>query len=212
MAGVILNNLKICKDMGWKKVKEHYGIKHIVQVDSRRDYGKVPCILIGSPYIGDIIVIRIADAKILKRYDGSRFTNELLFELQPKLDEDEKNGTLKRLIDEQDTFERLLPVYNIQRRRIVKMYCESYGYPNVTTDGQLMYENTFASQLRAARYYLLHRSKMNWRIWWRHVKERLERIVEEIRYFHWELGEIWDCIYVRCWGYFFVKENKIDKT
>ncbi len=198
--------------MGWKKVKEHYEIKHIVQVDSRRDYGKVPCILIGSPYIGDIIVIRISDAKILKRYDGSRFTNELLFELQPKLDEDEKNGTLKRLIDENDTFDRLLPVYNIQRRRIVKMYCESYGYPNVTTDGQLMYENTFASQLRAARYYLLHRSKMDWRVWWWHVKERLERIVEEIRHFHWEFGEIWDCIYVRCWGYFFVKENKIDKT
>lgn len=198
--------------MGWKKVKEHYDIKHIVQVDSRSDYGKVPCILIGSPYISDIIVIRISDAKILKRYNGSRFTNELLFELQPKLDEDEKNGTLKRLIDEQDTFERLLPVYNIQSRRIVKMYCESYGYPNVTTDGQLMYENTFASQLRAARYYLLHRSKMNWRIWYRHVKERLERIVEEIRRFHWELGEIWDCIYVRCWGYFFVKEKKTDKS
>ena len=198
--------------MGWKKVKEHYGIKHIVQVDSRSEYGKVPCIFVSSPYIGDIIVIRISDAKILKRYDGSRFTNELLFELQPKLDEDEKNGTLKRLIDEQDTFDRLLPVYNIQRRRIVKMYCESYGYPNVTTDGQLMYENTFASQLRAARYYLLHRSKMNWRIWWRHVKERHEIIVEQIRHFHWELEEIWDCIYVRCWGYFFVKENKIDKT
>ena len=198
--------------MGWKKVKEHYGIKHIVQVDSRSDYGKVPCILIGSPYISDIIVIRVSDAKILKRNTSKRYINELLYDLQQRLDEDEKNGTLKRLIDEQDTFERLLPVYNIQRRRIVKMYCESYGYPNVTTDGQLMYENTFASQLRAARYYLLHRSKMNWRVWWWHVKERLERIVEEIRRFHWEIGEIWDCIYVRCWGYFFVKENKTDKS
>ena len=198
--------------MGWKKVKEHYGIKHIVQVDSRSDYGKVPCILIGSPYISDIIVIRVSDAKILKHNTSKRYINELLYDLQQRLDEDEKNGTLKRLIDEQDTFERLLPVYNIQRRRIVKMYCESYGYPNVTTDGQLMYENTFASQLRAARYYLLHRSKMNWRVWWWHVKERLERIVEEIRRFHWEIGEIWDCIYVRCWGYFFVKENKTDKS
>lgn len=194
--------------MGWKKVQEHYGIKHIVQVDSRRDFGKVPCILIGSSYIGDIIVIRISDAKILKRYNTKSCSNELLMELQPKLDEDEKNGTLKRLIDEQDTFERLLPVYNIQRRHIVKMYCESYGWPNVTTEGQLMYENTFASQLRAARYYLLHRSKMDWKCWWWHVRERFDRIKREIKAFSWELGEIWDCIYVRCWGYFFVKEKK----
>ena len=198
--------------MGWKKVKEHYGIKHIVQVDSRSDYGKVPCILIGSPYIGDIIVIRISDAKILKRYTSERYINELLFDLQPKLDEDEKNGTLKRLIDEEDTFDRLLPVYNIQNRRIVKMYCESYGYPNVTTDGQLMYENTFASQKRAARHYLMHRSKIRWHIWWWHIKERFDRIRHEIRAFRWELEEIWDFIYVRCWGRFFIIEHKSKKS
>ena len=102
--------------MSWKNVKEHYGIKHIVQIDTHEKYGNTPCILIGSPYISDIIVIRISDAKILKRY-GDGHVNGLLNELQPRLDEDEKNGTLKRLIDEPDRFGQLYPAYCIEDYR-----------------------------------------------------------------------------------------------
>ena len=143
--------------MGWKKVKEHYGIVHIVQVDTRREYGNVPCIFIGSPYISDLIVIRMNDAALLKRYDG----RGKLMELQQMLNEDSKNGTLKRLIDEPDKFDKLLPVYCIEERHIVEMQCEAYGYPNVTTSGKLIYDNTFVSQRRAAKHYLLHRSKIS---------------------------------------------------
>ena len=42
--------------MGWKTIKQHYGIKHIVQVSKRKEYSDEPVILIGSPYISDIIV------------------------------------------------------------------------------------------------------------------------------------------------------------
>lgn len=195
--------------MGWKKIKEHYGIEHIVQVDCRRTYEDVPCIFIGSPYISDLIVIRTSDGHILKRYTRDRHVNKLLFELQPKLDEDEKNGKLKQLIDEQDTFERLLPVYEIQKRKIVKMWCEHYGWPNVTTDGKLMYNNTFVSKLSVARHYLLCNTKMRWKFWRLHVRERFQEISRQIKnLFRYELGEVWDCIYVRCWGRFFVKEKK----
>ena len=195
--------------MGWKRVKEYYNIKHIVQVASPSNYGNVPCILIGSPYISNIIAIRISDAKILKRYTDGRFTNSLLYELQPLLDKDEKNGTLKQLIDEQDTFERLLPVYCIEDdKHIVKMYCEHYGYPNVTVEGKLMYENIFYSKIKAARFYLLRRSDVCWRWWWRNVCNKFGEIGRLVKSLRYPIKEIWNFIYVRCWGRFFIKEYK----
>ena len=192
--------------MGWKKVKEHYGIKHIVQVDSREAFGKVPCILIGSSFISDIIVIRMSDAALLSSYSGS---NVVLRKLQTRLEEDAKNGILKRLIDEPDEFSRLLPVYYIgDGRHIVEMQCEAYGYPNVTTSGKLMYENTFVSQRRAAICYLLRGSKIS-RFWWRQVKSRFHDILDCIKRLRFEFGEVWTYVYVRCWGRFFIKhENK----
>lgn len=192
--------------MGWKKVKEHYGIVHIVQVDTRKEYGNAPCILIGSPYISDIIVIRMSDAALLKRFTG--YSNDKLMVLQPMLDEDAKNGILKRLIDEPDKFGKLLPVYCIEdHRHIVEMQCEAYGYPNVTTSGKLMYDNMFFSQRRAASHYLLHNSKIS-PFWWRHVKDRFSEIWRVIKLLRFEVGEIWTYIYVRCWGQFFVRKEK----
>ena len=49
--------------MGWKRLKEHYRIEHMVQITEAG-------ICIGSPYIHDIIVVGM-DGKILKRHDGN---------------------------------------------------------------------------------------------------------------------------------------------
>lgn len=199
--------------MGWKTIKEHYDIKHIVQVDKDREYGEEPVIMIGSSFIHDIIVIRPSDGKILKRYTD-RGVNKLLQALQPRLDEDEKSGKLKELIDAKDTFDKLLPVYSIgDHKRIRLMWCEHYGYPNVTTDGELMYENIFYSQLKAAKYHLMRNTKMDWRNWWRYnVRGRFKVIGEQFKlFFKYDLREIWECVYVRCWGVFFVKGGRNEK-
>lgn len=197
--------------MGWKTIKEHYDIKHIVCVQKGREYGEEPMIMIGSPYITDIIVIRPSDGKILKRYGDGR-TNELLRNLQPKLDEDEKNGKLKELIDTPDKFGRLLPVYYYgDRKHIRLMYCEHYGYPNCTTEGMLMYENTCCSKRKAAQHYLVAGTRINWHHWWLYgVRERLHRIKKEfICIFKYDMRDIWECVYVRCWGRFFVKKGGV---
>lgn len=194
--------------MGWKNVKEHYDIRHIVQVGVRKEYGDEPCIMIGSPYICDLIVIRVSDGKILKRYKDGH-ANERLRTLQPRLDEDEKDGVLKALIDSEDTFGKLLPVYCIDDgRNIVKMWCERYGYPNVTTEGMLMYENTFYSQLRAAKYHLMRKSSIRWRNWWWFVCNRLSEAWDRIMCLKWSFKEIADCIHVRIWGIFFIKNGR----
>lgn len=196
--------------MGWKTVKDHYDIQHIVQVDTRKDYGSEPAILIGSPYISDIIVIRISDGKILKRFDGRH--NELLAALQPKLDEDEKTGKLKELVSAPDTFHDVKPIYYIgDRKHVQQMFCEHYGWPNVTVNGMLMYENLFFSQRRAAVHYLVERSHIKWFSWWNcGVMQRLERIAKEIRsLFRYEIRDVWESVYVHCWGRFFVKKGGV---
>ena len=121
--------------MGIKAIIEKYRIGHIVQRGENGD------ILIGSPYISNIIQIS-SDGKILKRYADGR-TNEDLQRYQRELDLDESTGELKRLIDLPDTFGELIPVYTYKGANVVKKYCEKPGWPNITTDGQLMYENTF---------------------------------------------------------------------
>lgn len=144
---------------------------------------------------------------LLKRYTD-RGVSKLLQALQSRLDEDEKSGKLKELIDAKDTFGKLLPVYSIgDNKRIRLMWCEHYGYPNVTTGGELMYENIFYSQLKAAKYHLLRNTKMNWWRWWRYnVRGRFKVIGEQFKlFFKYDLREIWECVYVRCWGVFFVK-------
>ena len=194
--------------MGWKKVKEYYDIVHIVQVSTKREYNNEPCIFIGSPYISDIIVIRMSDATLLKRYNSGRI-NDRLRAIQPRLDEDAKNGTLKRLIDEPDEFGKLLPVYCIEDyRHIVEMQCEAYGYPNVTTSGKPMYDNIFVSQRRAAQRYLLTRSKIS-PFWWEHVKDRFREAWRHLKNIRFEIGEIWTFVYVRCWGCHFIKKEHI---
>ena len=47
------------------------------------------------------------------------------------------------LIAAPDVFEKSLPVYTPHEGEILEKYCEKYGWPNVTHDGILMYDNTF---------------------------------------------------------------------
>lgn len=123
--------------MGWKNVKEHYRIEHFVQVTPAG-------LCIGSSYIHDIIVIRLQDddeGMFLKRYQGMG-GNKDLERYQAEMDAD--LVTLRELIRTPDTFTASLPVYTWEDGKILEKHCEEYGYPNVTHDGQMMYQNTFS--------------------------------------------------------------------
>jgi hypothetical protein len=126
--------------MGWKKVKEHYNIKHIVCI---ADKG----LCIGSAYIHDLIVIRL-DGTFAKKYDIKSHANDELRRYQIEMDADPEK--LKGLISEADTFEKSLPVYTYDGADIIEKQCEEYEWPNVTHDGELMYDNTFFIERNAA--------------------------------------------------------------
>ena len=119
--------------MGWKRVRDHYQVKHIVHVRDNQ-------ICIGSDYIPNIICID-SDGKVTKRYESGR-TNEDLRRIQDEMDADP--ATLRKLVLTADTFDKSIPVYTYDGGEIIECQCEELGWPNVTHGGSLMYENTFS--------------------------------------------------------------------
>ena len=157
--------------MAHKAIKTKYDIKHIVTQ-------KEDNIFIGSPYISDIIVIN-SEGKIIKRHTGN--SNDELTRYQHEMDIDEQSGELKRLFHLTDTFECDLPVFTYRHGRIIRQYCEQYGYPNVTHCGQLMYENTHYKTYDEAYKELLKDTllKYDFRNWAERMSEYRERIFKQ---------------------------------
>ncbi len=120
--------------MGWKNVKEHYGITHIVQVT---DNG----MCIGSAYVHDIIVID-ANGAVTQPHNGIGQSGQ--FARWRAAMEGDK-AALLRLIEDKDTFAISLPVFTYNGGDIIEEACEEYEWPNVTHAGHLMYENRFSA-------------------------------------------------------------------
>ncbi len=117
--------------MGWKNVREHYGIEHIVKmVDGM--------LHIGSPYVGDLVVVSPEGvAEINRTFRDSA-------ELQRYRDDIHADpATFRRLMAQPDVFSASIPVYTWRGGEILEKRCEEVGWPNATHDGDLMYDNAF---------------------------------------------------------------------
>ena len=125
--------------MGWKSVKEFYDIRHIVQVTSKG-------ICIGSSYIHDIIVIDKNTGVVIKPYlkDGWSSNDDLL-RYQSEMNGDPEK--LKELVSQEDKFEKHIPVFTYDGAEIIQEFCEELGWPNITHDGNIMYENTYSQDM-----------------------------------------------------------------
>jgi hypothetical protein len=191
--------------MGFKTIKEHYDIKHLVQVDIRSEY-REPCIYIGSPYYSDIIVIRIRDAKIVKHYEDN---HEQLSRYDAALTVDEKNGVLRQLIDRADVFEKDLPVFTVKGGYVVKELCEEYGWPNTTHTGKLMYNNSYSETKEKAYDILLKITKLNIKLTLRDISIRFPSYFQNIKRDLNSLIQDWTCwLVARTVGRFITKEEK----
>lgn len=124
--------------MGWKAVRDHYRIEHLVQVNASG-------ICIGSAYIHDIIVISADRGEIVKRYDpGNGWSrNDNLDRYQNEMDADPFK--LAELVAAEDVFERSIAVFTYEGGEIIEKQCEELGWPNVTHDGLMQFENTFST-------------------------------------------------------------------
>lgn len=120
--------------MGWKRVRDHYRIEHSVSV-----HGDGICI--GSAYIPGLIVIApngTVETSALGLRDNDDLSR-LFSELRAN------PAQLRRLIAEPDTFARDIPVYTYDGATIIEKFCETPGWPNVTHDGEMMYDNAFST-------------------------------------------------------------------
>ena len=122
--------------MGWNTFKKHFNIGHIVQIRERD-------LLIGSSYISDLAAISMDTGMIKKR---ESWLNDFLPKHYPNISA-AMPSEIKALLDAEDTFTQSIPVYTYEGLRILAKYCEETGYPNVTHDGVLMYDNTFSTNI-----------------------------------------------------------------
>ncbi|MEX3984016.1 hypothetical protein AB4Y45_34065 [Paraburkholderia sp. EG287A] len=120
--------------MGWKRVKQHYRISHIVHVSGGN-------ICIGSVVDLERMVIN-PEGVIIRRpmrsdIEFDRFVREM----------DADPQSLVRLVTAEDEFDaqRTVTVYTFAGGRILEKQCEARGWPGVTHDGMLMYDHLFST-------------------------------------------------------------------
>lgn len=151
--------------MGWKNVKEHYRIDHIVQV---RD----GIIYIGSSYIHDLITVTI-DGQV-KQQRGS--SNEDINRYLSEMDSDREK--LLDLVNAPDAFSASLPVFTYDGGEIIEKQCEAYGWPNVTHDGMLMYENMFSADRNQVIEWAKRESELGVKFANQQIEELRKKITE----------------------------------
>ena len=123
--------------MGWKNVKKYYHIVHSVHIT---DQG----LCIGSPFVHNLIVVDMTGVVTERRESG----NDDLIRYLAEFDADPHK--LRELIQSPDEFTESVPVYTFEGAEIVEKQCEQHGWPNVTHDGCLMYDDTFFEDKAAA--------------------------------------------------------------
>jgi hypothetical protein len=105
-------------------------------------------ICIGSPMCSDLISLDIKTFKMRYAMDtfnegpSSLKNRELIF-ISDKLEELIDNGNINKIIQGQDKLDSPIPVYKIHEGNLIETFTDCYGYPNITIDGILMYDNEY---------------------------------------------------------------------
>lgn len=153
--------------MGWKSIKKHYQIDHIIQVDD----GEVK---IGSGYIPDLLRVTSEGQVIRSSVLGdSPELNRVAEAIEAN-----RNAYIS-LLEAQDRFDDDLPVWTYEDGEIVQYQCEEYGWPNVTHCGRLMYENLFFDRRDQAVKAAIKNSEAAVSGWSSQIKRTQEDLAKE---------------------------------
>ena len=85
-----------------------------------------------------------------QRNARKRINNTELKSIWDKLEELIDSGGIHAFIDGIDEIENPLPVFAVIKGKLLSTTTDEYGYPNVTAEGYLMYENKFFVSKKAA--------------------------------------------------------------
>lgn len=126
--------------MGWKNVRDHYAIEHLVHMRNGN-------LLVGSPYVSDLLTIE-PNGRVTRNSVVGRDSKELS-RIVNVIEGD--RDRFVSLFEAEDSFEQSLPVYTWNDKgEIVEELCEEYGYPNVTHAGNILYENVYFADRNTA--------------------------------------------------------------
>lgn len=79
-----------------------------------------------------------------------------------------------------DTFENLKPIYTYKNGKVIKKFCEEYEYPNVCTDGKLIYQNTFFRKREDAVSYRRNDARLNLKYSYRNLGEKIIKSTQQV--------------------------------
>jgi hypothetical protein len=159
--------------MGWKSLKERFGITHIVQVNGKN-------LFIGSGYVHDLVTIDILTGKVTENSTFKRF----LLETYPDLLKAPPEEIIS-LLEKQDTFTHSIAVYTYDGSNIIEKQCENPGWPNVTHDGLVMYDNTFSTNKEEVVSWAKRSAKLGVKC----TLERIKDVEEKLRTLRVQLDE-----------------------
>ncbi|MBN8803710.1 MAG: hypothetical protein BGO58_00640 [Sphingopyxis sp. 65-8] len=154
--------------MGWKAVRDHYRIGHIVQVVPEKG------ICIGSPYVHDIIVISLDRGEITRVWqdDGRGELGRYVREMR------EDPFKLAELVAAEDVFERSIPVFTYEGGLIIEKQCEELGWPNVTHDGAMQFDNSFSPDAGIVRIWAIDNARAGISWMTDHIAEEEAKLAE----------------------------------
>jgi len=89
------------------------------------------------------------------------------------------------LLEKQDTFTHSIAVYTYDGSNIIEKQCENPGWPNVTHDGLVMYDNTFSTNKEEVVSWAKRSAKLGVKC----TLERIKDVEEKLRTLRVQLDE-----------------------
>lgn len=153
--------------MGVKALKERFGITHIVQMSGAR-------VCIGSGYVSDIVTIDPSTGRVTESSTFAGFLKQHYPALAEAAPEE-----VARLLVAQDQFADSIPVFTYDGGKIIEKQCEKPGWPNVTHDGDVMYENTYSTDKRQVVQWAKRNARAGISIITRSIADTETRLAEQ---------------------------------
>jgi hypothetical protein len=150
--------------MGWKTLKDHFGIQGIVQVCEKG-------ICIGSGYIHDLAVVNPDTGVVTENSTFSSYLKEVYPLLQKASAEE-----VLQVLNTPDVFQVSIAVFTYHGGDIIEKQCEVTGYPNITHDGCLMYENTYDTN----KQKIAQRAKQNAQLGVKYTRKAVAEAEKEL--------------------------------
>lgn len=133
-------------------------------------------ICVDSSYIIHLITINKKTLKL--NCKDSSYINEnpdlkkIYNELKYLID----TNKIQEFIYGEDEIENKLPVYKEENGEIIETYTDAYGYPNLTIDGYVMYDNVYFKDKEACRNFNIKSYLSNIESYNEYIRQRLKEI------------------------------------